>query len=56
MGCNTKTRKIIARIRKEKVFLHPLMDPPKEDKPGKCPTYGLDPNQKKIIQLLMKLP
>jgi hypothetical protein len=22
MGCNKKTRKIIARIRKEKVFLH----------------------------------
>jgi Cu(I)/Ag(I) efflux system membrane fusion protein len=40
MGCNTKTRKIIAHQEGEST---PVMDPQiKEDKPGKCPICHMD--------------
>jgi Cu(I)/Ag(I) efflux system membrane fusion protein len=58
MGCNTKNKEDHSASGRRKYFYTCSMDPQiKEDKPGKCPlSYGLDPNQKKIIQLLMKLP
>jgi Cu(I)/Ag(I) efflux system membrane fusion protein len=47
MGCNTKTRKIIARIRRRKYFIPVRWIPKKEDKPGKCPICHMDLTPKK---------
>jgi hypothetical protein len=57
MDAILKTRKIIARIRKEKVFFTPVPWIPNKTRQAGMShlSYGLDPNQK-IIQLLMKLP